>query len=297
MLEYVHRSKEKYHGAEEKNQRTQNKEPPVSGTAWEKAWYYKIFETQKHFKTSRHNAKGRAKVNYLLSCKAYCGYCGAMLDAESGHGRSGKVYNYYKCSAKKRGADCPLKPIPKEKLEDAVIDATCKQILTPEMIDELTEKIMEVQEEQPDSAELVVLKKRLKDNEKRQKNLLQALEEGTSHGAIQRLKELEDEASQISLQISKKEIEKPQLTAELVSDWLFSFCAGDVTDPAFRKKLLETFVSRVDIWTDHAIVYFNYTGQGNSVSTTITQVDLNQWYSNPDKPLVLAGLFLIYLDL
>lgn len=42
-----------------------------------------FFEAQKHFKTSRHNAKGRAKVHYLLSCKAYCGYCGAMLDAFS----------------------------------------------------------------------------------------------------------------------------------------------------------------------------------------------------------------------
>lgn len=255
-------------------------------------------EAKNHFRTSRHNAQGKAQADYLLSCKVFCGYCGAMLDAESGHGRHGKVYNYYKCSAKKhKGKPCKLKPVPKETLEEAVTDATCKQVLTPEMIEALTEDILEVQDEQPDSVELKSLKKQLKDTQRRQKNILKALEEGTSSGAIQRLKELEDKASEISLLISKKEIQKPKLSAELVSDWLYSFREGDVTDPAFRKKLLETFVSRVDLWNDHALVYFNYTGREVPDSITISEVDFNRWYSNPCKPLVLEGLFVIYVDL
>lgn len=261
-------------------------EPIISRKTFEKA--------QKLHRTSLHNAKGTAKADYLLSCKAYCGYCGSMLDGDSGTGKSGKTYNYYTCSRKKKHKKCELKSIRKEALEDAVVKETCRQILTPDMIDELTKKIMEVQEEEPDSIELRSLRKQLKDNEKRQKNLLQALEEGTSHGAIQRLKELEDRANELQIAIAKEEVQKPQLTAELVSAWLFSFCAGDVTDPAFKKKLLETFVSRVDLWNDHIIVTFNYTDDRGRCSTTISQVDFKRWCSNPTSPLVTPKSFAIY---
>ena len=65
-----------------------------------------FLEAARHFKTSRNNAAGRAKVNYLLSCKMFCGYCGSMISAEAGTGKLGKVYRYYKCGDKKRGKKC-----------------------------------------------------------------------------------------------------------------------------------------------------------------------------------------------
>ena len=83
-----------------------------------------FLEAARHFKTSRNNAAGRAKVNYLLSCKMFCGYCGSMISAEAGTGKLGKVYRYYKCE-----------------LEDAIILATVNDMLTDEMIEKLTVRI------------------------------------------------------------------------------------------------------------------------------------------------------------
>ena len=83
-----------------------------------------FLEAARHFKTSRNNAAGKAKVNYLLSCKMFCGYCGSLINAETGTGKLGKVYRYYKCGDKKRGKACELKPFPKDHLEDAIILAT-----------------------------------------------------------------------------------------------------------------------------------------------------------------------------
>lgn len=49
--------------------------------------------TSAHFKTD---------VNYLLSCKLICGKCGGLMTGDSGKGKMGKIYNYYKCFTKKK---------------------------------------------------------------------------------------------------------------------------------------------------------------------------------------------------
>ena len=87
-------------------------------------------------------------MNYLLSCKMFCGYCGSMINAETGTGKLGKVYRYYKCGDKKRGKACELKPFPKDQLEDAIILATVNDMLTDDMIEKLTVRILEVQEQE-----------------------------------------------------------------------------------------------------------------------------------------------------
>ena len=79
------------------------------------------------------NAAGKAKVDYLLSCKIFCGKCGRMLTGESARGRS-RIYYYYKCPAKKRGSSCSLIPIKKDVLEDLIVTATVRDVLTEEMI-------------------------------------------------------------------------------------------------------------------------------------------------------------------
>ena len=74
------------------------------------------------FPKKRQNAAGRASTDFRLSCKCFGGYDGTMLVGESGRGRRGKVYYYYKCGKKKRGGACELKPIPKDELEEAVAE-------------------------------------------------------------------------------------------------------------------------------------------------------------------------------
>ena len=49
--------------------------------------------TSAHFKTD---------VNYLLSGKLICGKCGGLMTGDSGKGKLGKIYNYYKCFTKKK---------------------------------------------------------------------------------------------------------------------------------------------------------------------------------------------------
>lgn len=226
-------------------------------------------EAAQHFKTSRNNAAGRAKVNYLLSCKMFCGYCGSMINAEAGTGKLGKVYRYYKCGDKKRGKACELKPFPKDHLEDAIILATVNDMLTDEMIEKLTVRILEVQEQENADDPVVGLRRRLDSNKKRQRNLLDAIEEGGARGLVSRLAALEEEEEQLVLEIQRAEIKRPRLTHEVVEAWLRSFRVGDVTDDDFRARLVDTFIARVELRNNEALIFYNIREKGPHSSVRV----------------------------
>ena len=201
-------------------------------------------------------------MEYLLSCKCFCGYCGSMLNAETGTSKTGKVYHYYKCGDKKRGKKCELKPFPQDYLEELVISATVHDMLTDDMIEKLTARVMEVQERELAEDPAEGLRRRLDSVRKRQRNLLDAIEEGGGRGLVSRLNALEEEEEALVLEIERAEIKRPRLTAEVVGAWLRSFRNGDTTDADFRARLIDTFVARVEVRNDVALIFYNIREKG-----------------------------------
>ena len=75
--------------------------------------------------SKRTSAHHKGKVNYLLSGKLFCGKCNGLMTGDSGKGKLGKVYNYYKCFTKKKdNASCDKKSMSKEYFEDKIITAS-----------------------------------------------------------------------------------------------------------------------------------------------------------------------------
>lgn len=251
-----------------------------------------FMKAAKNFKTSRNNAAGTAKTDYLLSCRCYCAYCGSMLIGESGTGKHGKVYHYYKCSGQKhKKTNCELKPIPQADLEDAVLHAVNEDMLTPEMIERVTDKILEIQEADEEGTFVQSLKEDLKDTEKRRERILKAIEVGGALTSLtERLAQLDREIEKLKLKIKEEDIKKPRLTRDIIKFWLTTFRDGDLSDPEWRYRLVHTFISHVDVRNGEALIVFNVTGEG---STTFRQVDLKAWWSN--KPTILFGRGLIIL--
>ena len=198
---------------------------------------------------------GRAKVDYLLSKKCFCAECGAMMTAETGTGKSGKKYHYYKCRTKA----CSLKPVPQDEIEELVIRRTREDILTEEMIGKLTTRIMAVQEEQHAGDPASALRKRLEELKKRQERIMDAIEEGAGKGLVARLNAIEEEMEEIQKEIDRAELLRPMVPEELVRAWLSSFRSGDVTDPSFRRRLVQTFVDHVEVAEDVVTVFYNST--------------------------------------
>lgn len=235
-----------------------------------------LFEqVQTMFPTSRNNAAGRAKVNYLLSCKCFCGYCGTMLSGESGTGKSGKLYSYYKCGKKKRGGSCELKPVKREVLETAVLQHTMTDMLTDEVIDRLVAKILEIQEQDDDQAAIASLRSRLDGTRKKIDNVLDAIENGGGSTLVSRLSTLEEQRDGLEAELVRAEIKTPRLTADAIRAWLCSFRKGDINDESFCRRLIDTFVDRVEVREGEALIIYNATKEGaaSRCSSTARLVD------------------------
>ena len=236
------------------------------------------------YKTSSGNAAGRAKVNYLLSLKCTCGYCGRLLNGVTGTGKLGNKYHYYRCPT--RG--CELKSPRQLELEDLVIRRTISDVLTDPMIETLTDRIMEIQESDGDDP-AEVLKAALKENRKKQKNVLKSLEYGPSRTLSARLSDLEAEEEALIGQIEREELKRVRVPREVVRGWLQSFRSGDVDDPVFRRRLVEAFIADVTVKNDEIVVRYNAKGP-DAGSRTALSLRLPSPYTNSPE---VFGRFIV----
>ncbi|MBR6398818.1 MAG: recombinase family protein [Lachnospiraceae bacterium] len=234
-----------------------------------------------YYKTSSGNAAGGAKVDYLLSLKCHCGYCGKLLSGETGTGKMGVKYHYYKCRQK----GCELKPLRQLELEDLVISHTITDVLTDSMIGILTDRIMAIQETET-GGETAALKNALKENRKKQKIVARNLEYAPSRTLAQRLSELEAEEEQIQTEIERESLKHVVVPREMVRGWLESFRSGDTDDALFRRRLVETFIADIDVKNDEIIIQYNAKGPDPMSSDTVLRVRLSDL--RPNTPAVLG---------
>ena len=199
-----------------------------------------------------------------------------MLQGSRGTGKLGTKYYYYRCPGK------DLKMIPKDELEDLVIDSTCQEILTDEMIGKLTKKIMELQEAEQQADPATALRKELKGLKKKQQNVIDAIENGAGSSLVGRLNEIDARIDELTLEIERARLKRPLIPEEIVRGWLLSFKSGDKNDATFRKRLVETFVSDVIVSPDEIQITYNTTEKGvRKCSRTPLKVGLPPSYANP----------------
>ncbi len=216
------------------------------------------------------NAKGKSKrrrkdaVDYLLSGKVYCGKCKNRFVGESGHGKLGEVYHYYKCSGRKnKNSGCDMEIFRKDDLESAVITITQQDVLTDEMIEYLVRRVLEIQAGEEEDPVLRSMEKTLRDTQKKIRNILTAIEAGIFTPTTKdRLTELETERDRISAEITKSKIRKTTYTADEIRFYLESFRDGNADNPNFAKNLIEIFVKAIYVYDDYLVMFYNFFGGG-----------------------------------
>lgn len=238
-----------------------------------------------YFKTSRNNAEGKAKVDYYLTGKCICGLCGSKMTAETGTGKSGMKYHYYKCRTK----GCELKPVPKDQLEELVLRHTMDDILREDAtIEAIADRIMEIQEKRQADDPATMWKAKLKDARRRQKNLIEAIEAGAGASVVSRLSQVEADIEEYTIEIEKARLQRPVIPREMVVGWLKSFRTEDET---IHKKILQTFVASVTVLPEEVIIAYNTKEKGPCSDTTL-KVDPTERYSNTIE--VIGSLILLH---
>ena len=237
-------------------------------------------------------ARARAKVEYLLTTKMFCGYCKEMMTGFSGTGKSGKVYRYYVCNGTKKKA-CKKKKVNKEYIEDLVVNE-CRKLLTNENIKKIANSISKISESEKDTAHLKFLKKALSENERKHKNALNAIIECDLESVRKSLYEqipiLEKEHSELQKQIALEEKNFPVLTVPMVHFFLRKLKDGNVDDIKYRKTLINVFINKIYLYDDKLTIIFN---SGDN-PVTINDLLLSEIEDNSKKRRVCFWMGLLH---
>ena len=206
----------------------------------------------------------RAKVDYVLSGKLFCGLCGTQMIGDSAYSH-GKMYNYYTCKEHRRGS-CELAPIKKEPIEDAVVRDTM-ELLTPELIDELSVLVVKEYNSQFNNSLVGRLERELEDVRKRIAGLVDAVVKSPSRILADKVAELELIQEDLEDRLRyEKALSKVELHEDDVRAWLSAFISGDIDDIEFRKKLVRILIAKVVVFGDHLEIFYNL-GTGRSQSS------------------------------
>lgn len=202
-------------------------------------------------KTATAPARGKAKVDYLLSGKLFCGHCGASMNGESGVGRSGKTYHYYSCYTKKRRLGCEKRPLRKDYIEE-IVARSAFELLTDQLIDEIADMaIKQSEQDMVNETRIPQLTEQLSEIEKSIANITTAIEKGiASETLMNRLVQLEHEKKTINKEIKSEEKYVYRIDRDQIVFWLSQFKYGNIEDESFRRRLIDLLVNSVTVWDE-----------------------------------------------
>ena len=194
-------------------------------------------------------ARGKAKVDYLLSGKLFCGHCGAPMNGESGTSKTGEVHHYYACYTRKRQGNCRKKSMRKSLVEKWVAE-DAYALLTQEVIEEIADiAVSQTEADIAQHTKLPELTAKRAELEQGIDNIATAIEKGVaSERLMSRLTELEKEKKILDRQIADEEKDIFRLDRDQVIFWLSQFSEGDINDERFRRQLIDLMVNSVTVW-------------------------------------------------
>lgn len=253
--------------------------------------YPKIIEkelfamVQKQLSKNKHKAgANKAKDTYLLSGKAYCGHCGANIIGVSGTGKSGVIYRYYACGEQYRKHTCDKKHEQKEALETLIVKQTIEQVLTPEKMEFIAEKIAALHNSEFNTDNITALKQRLIRLDLEKEKTVQAFidaDRDMRPALNAKANDIEAQRQEVEAEIAGLEAGiKMGLDKDTIIAFLSIFKHGDITDEKFRKRVIQTLVNRVYIYDDKIVLYFNVTSGSNEELSIDVQKDIEETAQN-----------------
>ena len=231
--------------------------------------FYKVQEIME--KNRKAPARARAKEEYLLTTKLFCGHCKEMMTGYAGTSHTSAVHHYYICNNRKKKL-CDKKNVRKDFIEQLVIDE-CRKLLTAENIDRIAREVVAISESERDTATLKRLNKQLKDNERKKKNLMSAIMECDSDVIRKTLYEqiptLESERKELELQVLMEEAKQVKLTIPEVKFFLNALKKGNPDSVKHQKALIAIFVNAIYLYDDKVTLIFNSGDKPVTVDTDL----------------------------
>ena len=224
---------------------------------------------------TKKNPVGRSRSygDYLLTGKLFCGYCHQPMVGVSGKTRPGKpLYYYYVCQGRRLSHDCQKQNVRRDWLEEKVCAMVAGLVMQDNVVEWMADCVVDYQRRHKEDGTLQALASQLKQTRAAIGNVMAAIEAGIITATTkERLLELEAQEQKLAQALETEKALRPTYTRERVIFWLEQFRAGDLTDPAFRLRLVTTFVNAIYLYDDHLKVVLNYTGRNSSVDFPLVE--------------------------
>lgn len=214
-----------------------------------------LYESVRRKVESNKFGKRSVKTVYLLRNKVRCGYCGKPISAETGTARNGEIKRYYKCIGRKKYQNgCQKTQVPKEFLENFILNAIIEEMSKPQILDNIVSSLLRQRDKLiAESSLLKVLTSEKTKVENALNNLVNAIEQGIiSNTTNKRLHELERQQEDLERQIL---IERSRQSVRLSEAEIREYY-----EKALRlepQMLINYLVKEIILFNDRVEIHFN----------------------------------------
>ena len=237
-------------------------------------------------------ARSRAKAEYLLTTKLFCGHCKEKMVGHSSNqiSKKGVIFNYYKCK-NSGGADstCNKKMVHKDYIEDKVV-RKCREQLTPSNIIRIAKEVTKIAKSLDDRTEINRLQNLIKTAQEEKGNhmaSLRACKDDTIREMIfEDLSRIGADLKELERQIELENARRESITEEEIIKSLTRLAEGDINDINYRKSIIRLLVNKIFLYDDYFLITIN-TGDEN-VEITVNLLE-NIESALGDKSLCLSN--------
>ncbi len=213
-------------------------------------------------KTKKAPARARAKIEYLLSGKLFCGHCGEKMIAVGGTSQNGEQHHYYKC--KKKG--CEKKAERKDFLEWMVCQHVLDLLNMEGRKEILADKVIEAYKSTMEVDRVSELEKQLNSVKGRLNHVVDLLIEHKSDALIEKMENLELQKSEIEEQLYSASLSARHIpTRANILEWFDKLKNVDEMKSSLHKQVINTFVHKVFLWNDKMVVVFTLSNTQETV--------------------------------
>ena len=200
-------------------------------------------------------ARGKAKVEYILSEKLKCGYCGNNINGEYAKSHTGADFYYYKCRGRKmKLTDCNKSTIQKDTLENLIIDFTVEQLSEPQNIEAIINNLLAIQERNLKvNSTLIALQKEQREIETAIDNTMKAIAQGViTKTTTQYLKQYEERQEEITKLIV---VEQSKETVTITEKEIRKYYQDALRlEP---QMLVNYLIKEITLFDNRADIYYN----------------------------------------
>lgn len=215
-------------------------------------------------------AAQKARQEYLLQGKAFCGHCGARLVGDAGTSKTGAMHYYYACGKRKKYHTCDKRNEKKDFLEWYVVEQVVKTILARGVIEDVAAGVVASYDNEFNDKHIKELERQVSKLDREVDNLVMAVATGPAKAAtklMEKIEVLENQKTDIELNLVTLRIANGhRLKKDEIAAWLKSFITGDLLNEAYQRRIINLLINSVYVYDDKLVMYFNLKGSEKQVA-------------------------------